>query len=360
MIAALPLWSLLVVFAGCAAVIWFAGIRLSVTTDVLDERLHLGSALGGLVVLGVATNLPELVITVTAAASGSVQIAVGNVLGGIALQTVVIAVLDLVGRRARGAPPLTYRAASLTLVVEALVVLGVLAIVLAGTQLPAGLSLLRVTPEAALIALAWVAGLLLIRRARTGLPWRTEGGAPGATPRRRRAHPHARTTPASRPATSLARTVVGFALAALATLVAGFVLEQTGDALAGRLGLSGVVFGATLLALATSLPEISTGLQAIRQGDDDLAISDILGGNAFLPVLFLIAGLISGRAVLPTAGGTDIYLTALAALLTVVYALGLLFRPRRRVLGVGVDSLVVLLVYLVGVAGLLAITVAAG
>ena len=35
-----------------------------------------------------------------------------------------------------------------------------------------------------------------------------------------------------------------------------------------------------------------------------------------------------------------------------IYALGLLFRPSKRVLGMGVDSLVVLLVYLIGIAGL--------
>ena len=52
---------------------------------------------------------------------------------------------------------------------------------------------------------------------------------------------------------------------------------------------------------------------------------------------------------------SDIYLTALAALLTLVYVAGLLFRPRRRVAGMGVDSLVVLLLYVVGVAGLFAV-----
>ena len=68
--SSLPLALLVVVFVGCAAVIWIAGIRLSDTTDVLDDRLHLGSALGGVVLLAIATNLPEIIITVAAAASG--------------------------------------------------------------------------------------------------------------------------------------------------------------------------------------------------------------------------------------------------------------------------------------------------
>jgi cation:H+ antiporter len=118
----------------------------------------------------------------------------------------------------------------------------------------------------------------------------------------------------------------------------------------------GVLFGATILALATSLPEISTGLQAIKQGDDNLAISEIFGGNAFLPALFLVATAISGKAVLSQANASDIYLTSLAALLTLVYGVGLVFRSSRRIAGMGIDSLVVLILYVVGVGGLVAIT----
>jgi cation:H+ antiporter len=148
---------------------------------------------------------------------------------------------------------------------------------------------------------------------------------------------------------------VSFAVAAAVTLVAGVVLERSGDAASGHVGLSGVLFGATILAGATSLPELSTGLTSVRSGDDQLAISDIFGGNAFLPVLFLLATLVSGKAVLPQADNTDIYLTALAILLTVVYVAGLIFRPTRRTAGMGADSLAVLALYVVGVAGLVAI-----
>src|SRR5690348_3857168 len=99
--ASLSVLLLVVIFAGCAGVIWIAGIQLSNTTDILDDRLHLGSALGGVVLLAIATNLPEIAITVTAAASGSVGVAIGNILGGIAIQTVVLVVLDTSGGKRR-------------------------------------------------------------------------------------------------------------------------------------------------------------------------------------------------------------------------------------------------------------------
>jgi cation:H+ antiporter len=350
----LPLWLLVVVFVAGAAVIWVAGIQLSKTTDVLDARLHLGSALGGLIVLAVATNLPEIAITVSAGLSGSIEVAAGNILGGIALQTVVIAVLDAFGKRGKGVKPITYRAASLTLVLEAVVVVAVLAVVIAGSQLPPDLVVARLTPDVVLIAAIWLVGLFLVQRASKGLPWHEDGRAPQASPHQAG---HRTRKPDATKQMSTRKAAIVFAVSALATLVAGVVLEQAGDAASSKIGLSGVLFGATVLALATSLPEISTGLQAVKQGDDNLAVSDIFGGNAFLPVLFLVATLLSGKAVLPQANASDVYLTALAAVLTLVYAVGLVFRPQRRIAGMGVDSFVVVLLYLLGVAGLVAISI---
>lgn len=356
---ALPLWALAAIFVGSAAVTWIAGVQLSKMTDVLDEKLHIGSAFGGLIVLAVATNLPEIAITVSAAVSGDLGVAVGNILGGIAIQTVVIVALDAFGKRGASVKPITYRAASLTLVLEAIVVIAVLVVVIAGSQLPSNLEILRLTPDVVLIAAIWVVGLLLVKRARDNLPWHEAGAAPDASPHRKG---HRTRLSASKKGSTtvekvgLGKAIAVFAVSAIATLGAGVLLERSGDAAASQLGLSGVLFGATVLALATSLPELSTGLQAVRQGDDNLAISDIFGGNAFLPVLFLVATVISGEALLSQANSSDIYLTALAALLTAVYAVGLIFRPQRRILGMGVDSFVVLVVYAVGVVGLFAIS----
>ena len=83
-----------------------------------------------------------------------------------------------------------------------------------------------------------------------------------------------------------------------------------------------------------------------------MAVSDIFGSNAFLPVLFLVASVISGQDVLPHAQKSDVYLTGLGALLTVVYMAGLVFRPRLQVARMSVDSLAVLLLYVLAVSGL--------
>ncbi len=351
MIAATSLPLLVAIFAAAAGAVWYAGIWLSRTTDVLSTRLHLGEALGGLILLAVTTNLPEIAITASAALANDLGIAIGNILGGIAIQTVVLVILDAVGLGRASA--LTYRAASLLLVLEGGLVIAVLVVVVGGSQLPFSSSVGRFEPATVLIAVIWVAGLWLLSRARNGLPWHEDGNAPDGqeAPRGRRVQ-H-RSTIADSRKIGTARAGIVFGAASLVTLVAGVALERSGERIASHVGLNGVLFGATFLAAATALPELSSGLASVKLGDYQLAFSDIFGGNAFLPVLFLLANLLSGSAVLPAAQKTDVYLTALGALLTVVYMYGLVFRPRRQVLRrLGPDSAAVLVLYALGIVGL--------
>jgi cation:H+ antiporter len=211
------------------------------------------------------------------------------------------------------------------------------------------------TPDVVVIAFAWVAGLLLINRASSSLPWTDSGDAPDTQPDPRGARRTKKEAAATTKGVSTRRAALVFAAAAAVTLVAGVTIERSGEQFFGNLGMSGVLFGSTVLAAATSLPELSTGITSARMGDFQLAMGDIFGGNAFLPVLFLPATLIAGGAVLPAAGRSDIYLTALGAALTIIYMGGLIFRPKRQFLRMGADSIAVLVLYAVGIAGLVAL-----
>ncbi|MEY2511952.1 MAG: cation:H+ antiporter [Verrucomicrobiota bacterium] len=341
---------LALIFTGAAAVVWIAGIYVSKTTDVLSSRFGLGEALGGAILLAIVTNLPEVAITASGAMRNQLDVATGNILGGIAIQTVVLVLLDAFGLGKKA--PLTSHAASLDLVLEAVFVLGMLALVFMGHQLPESLVWHGITPDGILICGAWIAGLYLIGKARGALPWQSHGEAPGGQ-RRRTARQKSERDKEKKSSSAWAAIV--FVIAATATLAAGVVLQQTSETMAKQLGMTGVVFGATILAAVTALPEISTGLTAVRLGDYKLAISDIFGGNAFLPVIFLVATLVSGKAVLPHATKSDLYVTALGMLLTVVYIFGLIFRPRRQFARMGIDSVIVLVLYALGIAGLFAI-----
>ncbi len=342
------IWLLAVVFIVGGVAIWISGIYLSNTVDALSKRLGLGQALGGMILLAIVTNLPEIAITVSASLQHNIELAVGNILGGIAMQTLVLVALDVfgVGKKAS----LTYKAASMELVLEGLLVIFVLTFVVIGHQLPSSLVFLRMSPSVLLIFVAWITGLLLINKARKGLPWQAKSSASddeqNKNSKNEKKDAHKRSTGAN---------VAIFLITALITLVAGYALERSGDAIAKKIGMQGILFGATILAAATSLPEISTGLASLKLKAYTLAVSDIFGGNAFLPVLFLVAALVSGQAILPGAHKSDLYLTGLAMLLTSVYVWGMIFKPKKQFLGMGIDSFIVLILYLIGIAGLFAV-----
>ncbi|MBA2678079.1 MAG: sodium:calcium antiporter [Ktedonobacteraceae bacterium] len=332
------------IFIGGAVAVWFAGIQLSNATDILDSRFNLGQALGGIVILAIATNLPEIAIVFSASIAHNVGIAIGNILGGIAIQTVVLVALDGFGSGRKGA--LSYAAGSLQLVLEGVLVVSVLVVAIMGTQLPRSLLFARLAPADLLIVAFWLIGVWLINKARTTLPWQEKDRAPNTSQSgesKDQKKREKRSTPT---------VLVILGIAALVTLAAGFVLEESSNAIADHIGLSGVLFGSTVLAAATSLPELATGLAAVKIGEYELAVSDILGGNAFLPALFLPATLLSGQAVLAQAKNTDIYLASLGALLTAVYIYGFIFRAKRQFLSLGIDSFVVLVLYVVGLIGL--------
>lgn len=341
-ITALSLPILVVIFIAAAVAIWFAGIKISNTTDVLSKHFGIGEALGGLIILAIVTNLPEMVIVVTAALKNDLGLAIGNILGGIAIQTVVLVVLDAFGLGKKD--PLTYRAVSLVLVLEAVLVLAVLSLVVMGHQLPAKLIFWHITPADLLILLFWIISVKIISKAKNNIPWVTKESVG--------LHKAPAKQTDNQPQKPISKTILIFLVSAVVTLVAGVALEISSNAMAEHIGMQGVLFGATVLAAATSLPEISTGLASVKMEDYDLAISDIFGGNAFLPILFLVASLISGKAVLPMAQKSDIYLTGLGMLLTTIYIYGLIFRPKRQILRMGIDSFLVLIIYFAGIAGL--------
>lgn len=344
MFESFSLFLLIPIFIAAAAAVWIAGIQLSNTTDIIDIRFKLGEALGGLIFLAITTNLPEIAIVISASIAHNVGIAIGNILGGIAIQTVVLAILDCVGLRDKGV--LTNKAASLQLVLEGVLVIVILLITIMGTQLPETVMFLRIAPGDFGIFATWLIGIWLVNKARTHLPWQRKARASHVS------HPRVTSSQNKRRKWSMTRTLVVFTISALVTLAAGVILEESGRAIAANIGMSGILFGSTILAAATALPEISTGLAAVKIGDYTMAISDIFGGNAFLPVLFLPATFVSGQSMLPQAQNTDIYLASLGALLTAIYIYGLIFRPKQQFLYLGIDSLVVLIVYIIGLIGL--------
>jgi cation:H+ antiporter len=344
--------ALVIVFVAGAAATWVAGMYLSDTTDVVDARFDLGEALGGLILLGIAGTLPEIAITASAAISGHLGLATGNLLGGIAMQTLVLVLLDAASR---SKTPLTSLSTVLEPIIEAILVILLVTLALLGPLLPDSVAVGPVSPISILIVVVWFLGLVILNRLRKTQRWTATTQTVAAV--MQTTEETGPSAPQSRFESAKTRTVVlVFAAAAAFTLVAGVVLERSGNELADRWGINGVIFGATILAAVTALPEVSTGIRAVRLGQVGLAMGDIFGGNQVQMTLFLLADLLAGKPVLQTVSASSSWLGGIGVVVTAVFAAGLVMRPPKKTLGIGPDSWLVLAFYVIGLAGLLRIS----
>jgi len=345
---------LVAVFIVAAAATWIAGIYLSDCSDVIDDRFDLGQALGGLILLGIAGTLPEIAITVSGALHGNLGLVTGNLLGGIAMQTLVLVLLDATSR---SPTPLSSLSKVLEPIIEAIFVILLVTIALLGPLLPPSVAIGPVSPISILIVITWLGGLLLLDRLRSSERWTAVAQQVDSAMVRESRRPE-KPVPQNRyQRASTKKVIVAFIVAAGATLVAGVGLEQSSNALADRWGINGVIFGATVLAAATSLPEISTGIRAVRLDQVGLAMGDIFGGNQVQMTLFLVADLLAGKPVLQTVTANSAWLGGIGIVVTALFAAGLVVRPPTKVWHLmGPDSLLVLVAYAIGLAGLVRIT----
>jgi cation:H+ antiporter len=84
-----------------------------------------------------------------------------------------------------------------------------------------------------------------------------------------------------------------------------------------------------------------------------MAVSNILGTNCLEVALFFLADLCYRQGpILATTDRSALFAGTLGMAVTAIFLLGLLERRDRTVLGMGVDSVLVLVAYLAGIGGL--------
>ena len=340
-----PLVPSLLALAGMAVVIVVAGVRLTRVADVLSERTGLGDAVGGALLLGAVTSLPGNVTVLTGALEGDPGFALGNPLGGIALQTVWLAIADLVYRRAN----LEHAAASLENVLQAVILVAMLAIPVIGYATPA-LQLGWFHPLSLLIPALYAYGLRLLRKMRDEPMWQPtqtaqtadddtggngdgdgDGHGDGGDD-----NPYGGTS---------TRGVWG-RLAALGLVVgvAGWIVGQAGLGVVAGTGLDSGLIGFTLTTAISSLPELVVLITAVRLGQLTLGVGNIVGGNVYDVLMITIAdlGYLEGP-LYRDAGPTSLVLLGGTLLMTAVLAGGLILRDRKWI---GFEGVSIPLIYL--------------
>lgn len=150
--------------------------------------------------------------------------------------------------------------------------------------------------------------------------------------------------------------VISFEFLVLAAVVAlaGTCLAWSADQIAEITRLGRLLVGSVLLAAATSLPELSVDLSAVRQGMPDLAAGDLFGSSLMNLVILAVLDLghRSGGRMLSREAAANALSGALSIALTALAGMAILTTPRLpgfSFLDIGIWSWGILVAYLLGV-----------
>jgi cation:H+ antiporter len=270
------------------ALLTYAADQFVVGAARVATLLRLSPIVIGAVVIGFGTSAPEMVVSGLAAGRGSLDIAVGNIVGSnVANLTLVLGAAALV-------TPIVVR--SPVLKREAPLSLGLVVVfaVLVQTGLSRG--------DAAVLGVLLLVALGVILASARG----QDDAMTGEVAEFLGEEPPSR-------AREWTRTVLGL----VGTLGAAQLLVVSATEIARGLGLSEGFIGLTVVAVGTSLPELATALQSARKDETDLIVGNLLGSNLFN------AGAVAAVAGLAGPGPlSDPTIVGFATVLMVVVAVG--------------------------------------
>jgi len=337
----LPLAANLLIFAVLAAGIWLAGTRLSYLADAIGDRTGISNAIMGLVFLAGITELPELVTTTAAAYRGDAALALNNMFGGITMQTAVLAVADAAAFKVT----LSAFPRKPTPILEGALLILLLASVLAIVSIGEVALVPGIGGGVVLLAGIYFIAIWLLNNYDSDNAWR-----PVDLPKKDDITTILR--PPSLTIQSMRALVLQSGGVAAVILTCGMLLVENTTAIAAQTGLGSSFVGATLLAATTSLPELSTTVAAARMGAYTMAISNIFGSNLIMVLVLFPADIFYRQGEILKQVDSTAQLALLSGIVvTAIYIIGLLMKKKPRILGMGLDSVVVLIVYLASVYG---------
>ena len=260
----------------------------------LARRLGVSDLAIGLTVVAFGTSAPELFVNLLAAAQGTTQIALGNIVG-----SNIANVLLIVGLAALLRPLAVTRSMVWREIPFALLAALVLAVMASDRLLDRG-SASVVSRSDGVVLLGFFAVFLYytasIARQRSELP--VPPAMPGELSIRG----------------ALVRIVAGL----VGLVLGGQWIVNGAVALARTLAVPETAIGLTIVAVGTSLPELATSVVAARKNNPDIAVGNVVGSNIFN--VFFVLGVSATIRPLPVEPGQAIDLAVMVGATMLLFA----------------------------------------
>ena len=226
-------------------------------------NLRISPMIIGLTVVALGTSAPEIFVAVAASLKGEPELAIGNAIGSnIANMGMVLGITAIL-------VPLPFRPDVLRNDLPIMIIV----------TLCAGVALydFQLTPWDGLFLLAGLV-LFLIR---IGLDEKISDSEQFIDAE-------------AFPCMSTFKAVIILCISLVFVLISAQLLVYSSVAMARHMGVSELIIGLTVIAVGTSLPELSVSVTSALRGQTDLAIGNILGSNIFnLLTVLPIPGLLS-------------------------------------------------------------------
>ncbi len=247
--------AVIAILIGLAILVWSADVFIDGAT-ALAKKFSVPSFLIGVLILGIGTSAPEMVVSVLAALEGSPELALGNAYG-----SNIINIALVLGATVLISPIIIRKG-----IVKRDLPLLLLITAIAAWQLRDGM-LSQADGLVLLVLLFAVLGLQIVLSIREGYHEHEDDIADGADP--------------DETELSIARGLGSLLLGMLMLVISSRAIVWGAVELATLWGLSELIIGLTIVAVGTSLPELVSSLSAARKGEHDMALGNIIGSNVF-------------------------------------------------------------------------------
>lgn len=324
-------------FFCCSSIIFISGRRVAKYGDIIADKTGLGGLWVGMMLVAIATSLPELFTGVGSTLFvNSPDLTFGNIVGANSYNLLNIAVLDFLHRP--GPLLSVVSSGQLLLAYVSLVPLGIASVGLFLGRLSPFFNFAHISFYSFLIAIAYVicSRLLFLFEKRKRLK-KTPESEPGS-------HADGQVN------ITLPKAFLYYGIAATAIAGAGIWLAYLGNEMASSFGLAQNFVGSLFLGFTTTLPEITVSVAALRIGAKELAVANMLGSNLFnTTILFFNDVLYRKAPIFTVVSPRHIFTACVVCIMTLFVINGITRRPKAKsVFGLSGYSLGLIIVFVIG------------
>ncbi|HEX9059990.1 MAG TPA: hypothetical protein VF941_07405, partial [Clostridia bacterium] len=223
----------------------------------LAGKLKISPLIIGIIFVGIGTSLPEIFVSIFSGLDGSAGLGLGNIIGSnIAHICLFLGSVLLFVKKVYIGKVKTQQNGLLMVLVTAI------------------FSLLLISGN-----FGFISGAIFIFLGFLAVIWEIYEGKHGAVNEDRKIMDN---LIQSNNGKKLSIVVLLFFISLISLIVGGKFVVDSGVKIAQMLGVSSFVIGATIVALGTSLPELTVTIEsALRRNEDKLLIGNILGSNIY-------------------------------------------------------------------------------